>query len=801
MRKLNLSWVSRAVLLSLTATTLPATGLAATQYEEIPGHREFTGNLIVRPIQPEAWAAQDLDTAAIEGRRSAALEMVGRYELREHVRQTDEFIVRVPAGLHENDVVATLEESGLFQYAEPDWRVFPIDCPNDPRLGSQWHHDANRLDSCNGWSLHTGDPSVSVGICDTGVRTTHEDLQAHRLEGYNAVDREWEDQGGEVNDINGHGTMTTGCAAANGNNGKGVVGMGWNLSHRMLRVSNDPSGDASLSDLQHAARTAVENGDRVASVSYSGVDAASNFTTATYIKSIDGLLVWAAGNDGRYLSGDRDDDDLIVAGATDQSDSKASFSAYGPLVDLTAPGVSVYTTSNSGNSSYGSASGTSFSCPLTAGLCALIWSANPNLSPDDVELALKNGTDDLGSPGPDDTYGYGRINILGSLNLAEHPLDFDYPFGLPELLDPNGGTTVRVEVLAADAQPEPGTGTFFVDDGGGFVEYAMVHLGRNVYDAVFPAVSCGTNAHFYFSAETTGGETQTDPRSAPDAFYQARSALGLIPVFADDFQTDKGWTVENIDLADGPWERGDPVGGGERGDPADDYDGSGRCYLTDNVAGDSDVDGGPTRLTSPLIDMSAGNGIVRYARWFTNDDGDGDRLDVEISNDNGNNWTLVESVPGGAGWKLNSFLISDYIAPTGNMRLRFSATDNPNDSVTEAGLDAFEVLLIDCDTQPFSLAADPLIAGQETTLHATGATPDETVYFVYSTAGAGNTYVPVLQITLDMARPKLAGSAVADGNGDADFSTMVPPNGSGVDVWLQAAQFGRKTNLVETTIE
>ncbi len=110
------------------------------------------------------------------------------------------------------------------------------------------------------------------------------------IESDNAVDMLFESQGGQIGPVHSHGTQTTGCAAASGNNGVGVSGVGWNLSHRMLRVSNSTSGGTTLSVLQHAARTSIQNGDRVASVSYSGVDNASNLTTATYIKSIGGLL-------------------------------------------------------------------------------------------------------------------------------------------------------------------------------------------------------------------------------------------------------------------------------------------------------------------------------------------------------------------------------------------------------------------------------------------------------------------------------------------------------------------------------
>ncbi|MCP3917774.1 MAG: PKD domain-containing protein [bacterium] len=360
--------------------------------------------------------------------------------------QTDEFIIWVTEGRSENSVARELMASGVFEYAEPDWRLFPIasprqslddahkprrsgstssdrrtvappiNCPDDPLLMQQWHHQADRLHSCRGWSIHTGTPTVTVGICDTGIRTTHEDLQLHRLEAYNAVNRLWESQGGSIGPVHPHGTMTTGTAAANGDNGLGVVGVGWDLSHRMLRVSNAASGSAQLSDLQHAVRVSIESGDRVASVSYSGVANSSNLTTATYVKSIGGLMVWAAGNNSANLNfGDRDADDLIVVGATNSADARASFSAYGPFVDLFAPGVGVLTTDAGSDTDYAAVDGTSFACPLAAGLCATIWSVAPGLTPDEVESALKLGSDDIGAMGVDSIFGYGRINVPGSL--------------------------------------------------------------------------------------------------------------------------------------------------------------------------------------------------------------------------------------------------------------------------------------------------------------------------------------------------------------------------------------------------
>lgn len=178
----------------------------------------------------------------------------------------------------------------------------------------------------------------------------------------------------------------------------------------------------------------------------------------------------------------------------------------------------------------------------------------------------------------------------------------------------------------------------------------------------------------------------------PDVVYVADAYTDVEVVAIDDFELDMGWTVVNENVLDGAWERAVPAGGGDRGDPAVDFDRSGQCWLTDNEDGNSDVDGGPSRLLSPIFDLAGTpDAIVEYARWFTNDDQDGDRLVVEVSNDGGGTWHLIESVAHGSGWVLSSHRIGDYAIPTTQMQFRFSVADDPNDSVTEAGLDAFRL--------------------------------------------------------------------------------------------------------------
>ena len=460
------------------ARPLAATGLH-DEFEEIAGVRQLSTQLIVRPRTRRALRAAGFTAEEINARVSGARRELARYQVLRHVRATDDSILQVPSGLTEREVARALMATGLFEYAEPNWILSPLGvqtqapgtsqtvpqeklprsaagtgvftrplpapprfpptqnlplvepfmilpgsprCPDDPLFASQWHHQTPALDSCAAWGTQisaggtTGSPRISIGICDTGVLTSHEDLSLNRLEGYNAVDKLWESEGGKISPVQGHGTRTTGAAAANGNNGLGVSGVGWNLSHRMLRVSNVSSGNAFLADIQEGVRTSIENGDRVANVSYHGASSFSNGATSTYVKSLGGLMLWGAGNtSSNFSSPDRDSDDLIVVGATDQSDALASFSSYGNFIDLVAPGVGIVTTTNTSSSAYSTVEGTSYACPITSGVCGMIWDARPNLSPNDVERILKASADDIGAAGLDPFFGYGRVNLARAI--------------------------------------------------------------------------------------------------------------------------------------------------------------------------------------------------------------------------------------------------------------------------------------------------------------------------------------------------------------------------------------------------
>lgn len=295
------------------------------------------------------------------------------------------------------------------------------------------------------------------------------------------------------------------------------------------------------------------------------------------------------------------------------------------------------------------------------------------------------------------------VYTVNNIYTPTGAVTFSYPAGIPQIIPPNQAATFEVVTNGTyGTEPFSGSGRLHYSlNQAAYIDVSMVELSPNHYQAVIPAQNCFTKVDFYVEARDIENNIYFDPD--PVEPNHAIVADASLTVFEDNFQTHKGWTVSGTASA-GHWQRGIPLGGGLRGDPTADYDGSGFCYLTGNASGDSDIDNGNTLLTSPAINLGGvSDALISYARWYANNAGNdpfNDVMIIYISNDNGANWTVAETVgpsqQASGGWYTHSFWVSDFVSPTANMRIRFEASDYGLGSVVEAGVDAVSILSFEC---------------------------------------------------------------------------------------------------------
>ncbi|WP_229496633.1 S8 family serine peptidase [Massilia polaris] len=323
------------------------------------------------------------------------------------------YVVDMPPG-REKALLQALERNPHVKFVELDGEVTMQMTPSDTYYSTAWH--LPKIGAPAAWDVATGS-GVTIAILDGGVEASHPDLAGHMVPGWNFFDNN-----SNTADVNGHGTKVAGVAAAIGNNAVGATGAAWNAKIMPMRISDGAGNITYYSTVANALTWAADHGARVANISYIVSHVAAVQTAAQYMRSKGGVVVASAGNTGAYTANANTSAIITVAG-TDSSDVRASWSAYGPIVDVAAPGVSIRTTAVGG--AYGSYSGTSFSSPLTAGVVALMLSANPALQPSQVDSILASTADDKGTAGRDDYYGYGRINATRAIAAAKAAVTSD----------------------------------------------------------------------------------------------------------------------------------------------------------------------------------------------------------------------------------------------------------------------------------------------------------------------------------------------------------------------------------------
>lgn len=286
--------------------------------------------------------------------------------------------------------------------------------PNDQYYANnQWY--APLLNLPTAWDYSLGSPNLTVAILDTGVIASTPDLAPRLLPPLSATPYAPLD-----GTSHHHGTWVASAVGMSINNNIGGAGVG-HFSLLPITVTN-ASGTNSSDWLAKGIRLAADQGARVINISHSTFNYALLDNAAAYARGKGALTFVAAGNSNSRLSLQGYDNLIFVSGTDPQDqrwDEGSVGSSWGAYVDLSAPAYDILVADPTLPAGYGLASGTSFAAPLAAGAAALAWSINPALGPDEVQSILYQTALDLGTPGWDEVFGHGRINI-GAVAAAAH---------------------------------------------------------------------------------------------------------------------------------------------------------------------------------------------------------------------------------------------------------------------------------------------------------------------------------------------------------------------------------------------
>jgi hypothetical protein len=293
------------------------------------------------------------------------------------------------------------------------------------------------------------------------------------------------------------------------------------------------------------------------------------------------------------------------------------------------------------------------------------------------------------------------------MNEAPIGLNLSFPLGLPDAIPCAG--TVAITVLAepfGGGVLAPSSAKLHVStDGGPFVENSMTAGPGGLFEGILDGSQGSVSIEWFVSAALTSGLIANSP--------PVLNLIGdEITRNTENFETGiNGWTVQSdASVTAGSWIRAIPNGtssGGNSSAPSVAANGQ-WCWVTGNgvpggAAGTADLDGGPTHLISPSFNLAGSNGTVSFNLWYANIESDPTQLDemsFSISTDGGATWTTAMVVGGALGtsgtWQNFQINLGDVVSTTANTMFRFTASDSPNNSLTEVAVDDFVVETVTC---------------------------------------------------------------------------------------------------------
>lgn len=398
------------------------------------------------------------------------------------------------------ELLSDLNSMPDIEYAEPAPLFFISYVPDDPyyntelsggflfgSANSSWH--LNLINAEQAWDVTTGSADIVVAVLDNAIWIDHPDLEGKVVSAIDLGNNDSDPNPPEATYIWSHGTHSAGLIGAGFDNGIGVSSIGGNISIMAVKLGDDASDGQSMAAGFEGIVWAADNGADVINMSWGSpmfFQTMQNIVNYAYNKGC--VLVGAAGNNGNGMESQMNPDipvnyvgypaaldHVIAVGSCDLEDNKSDFSNYGEWIDVLSPGgyatqglmgigaftvlsttyndagdmTGLLTGSTGGAGSFGVSGkydimqGTSMAAPVTSGLCGLILSANPNLTPEELTDILKSTCDNVDAQNTEfiGQIGAGRINAFAAVTaaaaIADDPLVAD--FEASTVVIPEGG--------------------------------------------------------------------------------------------------------------------------------------------------------------------------------------------------------------------------------------------------------------------------------------------------------------------------------------------------------------------------
>jgi hypothetical protein len=317
------------------------------------------------------------------------------------------------------------------------------------------------------------------------------------------------------------------------NNGKGVAGINWNIKMIAIKImgplSNGKCGSENDTTITQGIIYAADNGAKAINMSLGGPGPcpADYQQAINYARSKGAAVIVAAGNNSQNASSfaPANCNGVITVGATDQNDNRASFSNYGSVVTLSAPGVDIISTySQGGQAVYANENGTSMAAPHVAGAAGLLLSIKPNLSPDEIKNILVSNADTVSTDLPIGP----RLNLARAINSLAPDNQNPTPTDQPQNPTPTVPNTTPIASTPSPS-PSPSNPTPTLSSSKGTMKVTLVQPGIGVGGNTNPISKSRVASIEFINNKGEVVSLTTTPLTYANGVFSAEAPLLSVP--------------------------------------------------------------------------------------------------------------------------------------------------------------------------------------------------------------------------------------------------------------------------------